>query len=223
MGHINICKVFSIGIANTDEEKQAVYRLRYQSYRHDDVIEPSHNKMFRDEYDDLPSSRIIYVEQSGKGVVGSLRFTLRTPTSTKVTSSEYKSFPDILEPIAAKQSIVCANRLCIAPESTNKSQILAYLLAAKIFGSDYIEADYAIAATTTNKLKFYKHLLGMQQISDTRKLPGLKCEYCLVGKDLKKSSAFALNRLALMLGKNFLANQFVIQQELRKFMELQPC
>lgn len=223
MSSIDICNVFSIGIADTIEEKDEIYKLRYKSYRHDAVIDQSEDEIFFDEYDDLSSSRIIYIAQSGKGIVGSVRFTLNKPGSTTFTSSEYLIFPDVLGPIAEKKSIVCANRLCIAPESRNKSQILAYLLAAKVFGSDYIDAEYAIAATTTNKLKFYKHLMGMEKISDTRKLPNLKRDYCLVGKNLNDNSSSVLKKLAFSLGKNFFANQFAIQEELQKFMQYKPC
>ena len=46
MSSIDICNVFSIGIADTIEEKDEIYKLRYKSYRHDAVIDQSEDEIF---------------------------------------------------------------------------------------------------------------------------------------------------------------------------------
>src|ERR1700688_4477494 len=65
-------------LAETEAEKDAIYRLRYRAYLHEGAIEPRADQRLTDRFDDLPNSWVFGVFFDGE-LTSSLRVSVATP------------------------------------------------------------------------------------------------------------------------------------------------
>src|SRR6267154_6790656 len=81
--------------ADTPEEKDSIYRLRYRAYLREGAILPSDEERVTDRFDDSPWSFIFGVYIHGE-LCSSIRVSVATPEYP--TSPSVEVFPDILKP-----------------------------------------------------------------------------------------------------------------------------
>src|SRR5689334_23048896 len=82
-------------LLETPEERDSVYLMRYEAYRHSRLIPPSESQRIIDSYDDGPNAWIFGIYVDGK-LCSSLR--LHVLTSEWRTSFSTEFFGDILHP-----------------------------------------------------------------------------------------------------------------------------
>src|ERR1700710_3246603 len=89
-------------LAETEAEKEAIYRLRYRAYLHEGAIEPRADQRLTDRFDNLPNSWIFGVYIDGE-LTSSLRVSVATSDDPETPAVD--AFRDILEPELAQGKV----------------------------------------------------------------------------------------------------------------------
>src|SRR5258708_8314543 len=82
-------------LAETDEERDEIYRLRYRAYLNEEAIEPNREHRITDRFDDMPNSWIFGVYYEGV-LTSSIRISVAPPAHPEAPSMAV--FPDLLRP-----------------------------------------------------------------------------------------------------------------------------
>src|SRR6185295_17203840 len=82
-------------LADTPEEREAIFRLRYECYLREGAISPNASETFCDPYDDSPNARIFGLYLDGE-LASSIRIHVTSPEHADFPS--YYVFEDLLDP-----------------------------------------------------------------------------------------------------------------------------
>ncbi|MDB5503253.1 MAG: hypothetical protein JWR89_3155 [Tardiphaga sp.] len=158
-------------LAETEEEKDEIYRLRYRAYLKEGAIEPNRDHRVTDRYDDLPNSWIFGVYFEGM-LASSLRISVASPEHPSTPSRSV--FPDVMEPaIALGKIIVDPSRFVAEPSPANRFPELPYMTLRLAFvACDYFHADIGLASVRAEHQSFYRRIF-MHNVSPPRDYPGL--------------------------------------------------
>jgi hypothetical protein len=157
-------------LAETEGEKDAIYRLRYRAYLHEGAIERRHDQRLRDRFDDLPNSWTFGVFVDGT-LMSSLRISVATSENPDTPAVD--AFGDVLLPLLAKgQVIVDPNRFVAdplqrIPELPYVTVRLAYVACA------YFNADIGTATVRKEHQAFYRRVFMHETLCPPRPYPTL--------------------------------------------------
>lgn len=154
------------------EDLEDIYRLRYKSYRSNDMVPDRLDHMIHDDLDEAPNVfRFgIYVDQQ---LVSTLRIhhaTRETPASTST-----KAFGDIVHPmLEAGHTFVCPSRFASDPEWTKVYPHLPYVTTRLASMACYrFKATYGLSTVREDHVGFYKRVYFSECISEPRGYPGV--------------------------------------------------
>jgi N-acyl-L-homoserine lactone synthetase len=158
-------------LAETEEERDEIYRLRYRAYLNEGAIEPNREHRITDRFDDLPNSWIFGVYYEGV-LTSSIRISVATPAHPETPSMDV--FPDLLRPeIDRGKIVVDPTRFVADPARANLFMELPYLtLRLAYVACEYFHADLGLASVRTEHQAFYRRVF-MHMISPARDYPGL--------------------------------------------------
>jgi N-acyl-L-homoserine lactone synthetase len=168
----NLLQKADYRLAVTDEERDAIFRLRYEAYLKEGAIVSNFSRSFSDKFDDTDNCWLFGVHVDGV-LAASLR--LHVCTASHPEMPAVPVFPDILEPeIAAGKVIVDPTRFVVDQNMARRYPELPYIttrigwLAGEYFGADSI-----LATVRTEHQAFYKRVFGHQLVADARDYPTL--------------------------------------------------
>jgi hypothetical protein len=169
-------------LAETEAEKDAIYRLRYKAYLHEGAIEPRADQRLTDRFDDLPNSWVFGLYLDGE-LTSSLRVSVATPDNDDTPA--VNAFRDILGPeIARGKVIVDPNRFVADPLLRSKYPELPYLTVRLGYvACDYFNADIGIATVRAEHRAFYRRLFFQKALCEPRPYPTLTKPLCLMAAD----------------------------------------
>ena len=157
-------------LANTDEQREAIFRLRYQAYIRDGTISPNASERFSDVYDEIGNVYLF-----GLYIDGELASSIRL----HVASLEHPDFPSfeafahVLQPeLDAGKVIIDATCFVTDEKLSRLHRGLPYatlrlcMLAAQNFG-----ADLVLAAVRPEHRMFYQQALDYRLMSESRPYP----------------------------------------------------
>ncbi|HEY0331757.1 MAG TPA: hypothetical protein VGC77_22000 [Rhodopseudomonas sp.] len=158
-------------LAETDAEKEAIYRLRYRAYLKEGTIEPNRSGIITDRYDDLDNSWIIGVYFEGQ-LTSSLRITVATREDPVCPSMDV--FADLLQPELDKgRIIVDPTRFVGDPERANRFPELPYMtLRLAYVACEHFKAHLGYASVRAEHQAFYRKAF-MRSVCPPRQYPGL--------------------------------------------------
>jgi hypothetical protein len=168
------------------EDLEEIYRLRYKSYRSNQMVPDLLDHMIHDELDEVPNvfKFGVYIDQR---LVSTLRVhhaTLATPDSTST-----KAFGDIVYPmLEAGSTFVCPSRFASDPEWTRVYPQLPYVttrlasMACFHFG-----ATYGLSTVREDHAAFYKRVWFSEPISEARPYPGVVNRVALYRTDAHRN------------------------------------
>lgn len=170
--------------AETPEDREAIFRQRYNAYLREGAIDPNPTARFTDEYDETPNAEVfgLYI---GSRLVASMRI--------HATSADCKdmpamwTFPDLLEPeIAAGRTIVDPSRFVVDYEASREHPELAYITARLgwIAGEHY-DADLVLSTARAEHQAFYRRVFNYRLMSECRPYKTLKKPLSLLFLDYK--------------------------------------
>ena len=168
--------------AATDQEKDAVFRLRYEAYLREGAIGPSFSKRLSDRFDDLDNAFIFGVFVDGR-LVSSIRL--------NVSSKSYPDLPalgvfsDLLAAdIEAGRTIIDPTRFVVEQNAAKAYPELPYV-TTRIgwMAGEYFSADAILATVRTEHQAFYKRIFGHELLADARPYPTLVKPLSLMSLD----------------------------------------
>lgn len=188
-------------LAETEDEKDEIYRLRYRAYSNEGAIEPNRERKVSDRFDDLPNSWIFGVYFDGT-LVSSLRISVASPEWSETPSTSV--FPEVLAPeLAAGKVMVDPTRFVADPARAGLMPELPYLtLRLAYVACEYFQADIGLASVRAEHQAFYKRVF-MHTVSPPRDYPGLTRPICLMAIDFPGMREKVFNRYPFLRSSYF--------------------
>jgi len=158
--------------ATTDQEKDAVFRLRYEAYLREGAIGPNFSRRLSDRFDDTDNGYTFGVFVEGR-LASSIRL--------HIASRAYPDLPavgvfeDMLKAdIAAGKTIIDPTRFVVDQTATKEYPELPYV-TTRIgwMAGEYFSADAILATVRTEHQAFYKRVFGHVLVADARPYPTL--------------------------------------------------
>lgn len=206
-------------LAVTRQDRQAIYRLRYECYLREGAIRRNRSQLFHDKYDRAPNVWIFGVYM-GDVLASSIRVHVATPEVP--VSPGLSIFGDILQPrIDRGETIVDPTRFVVDHDLSRRHPGLAYAtVRLGMLASEYFDADYALATVRREHRAFYKRLLCMEPVGEPRRYPSLREPINLMGVSFPLMRQRVYDRYPFMLSsaveREFLFGQTGRARELRE-------
>ena len=165
--------------ADREEEKEAIYRLRYAAYLREGAIAPNSFKELSDRYDEMPNAWTfgIYIDQK---LLSSIRVCVATPEHPLTPTTNV--FADVLMPeVQSGKTVVDPNRFVTDPASTRAFPELPYLTVRLGFvACEYFHTMIGAATPRLEHEAFYKRVFRMSVTSPARLFPTLTKPHSLM-------------------------------------------
>src|SRR5215510_1057858 len=180
--------------ADTAEEREAIFRLRYEAYLREGVIPPSPNKRFCDAHDEATNAWIFGLYIEGE-LVSSIR--LHVARRRWYALPALDVFSDLLLPeIAVGRTIVDPTRFVIDRTASRRYPELCYVTTRlAVLASDYFSADLLLATVRAEHQAFYRRVFGHRLACEPRHYPPLSKPICLMALDYPLARERLLQRL----------------------------
>jgi len=159
-------------LAETSDEKDIIYRLRYRAYLREGAILPSESERVTDRYDDLPNSWTFGVYFRGE-LFSSIRISVLTPEWRESLSGDM--FRDLLHPeLDRGRVIVDPTRFVADPEKAKRFPELPYItVRLGWIACAHFNADIGLANVRPEHRAFYRKVFLQQPWGEPRIYPGL--------------------------------------------------
>ncbi len=190
-------------LAETPEDKDLVYSLRYKAYLHAGLILPSESGQVCDRYDDAPNAWIFGIYLDGE-LCSSLRIHLLTSEWRMSYSTEL--YGDILHSRLDRGEVfIDPARLAADPEKARLFPELPYVtLRLAYLACDYFNADTGLAMVRPDHQPFYRRVFLHEPIGEPRAFPGWhSMKTSLMASDFRKLRERVLARFPIMQSTHF--------------------
>ena len=170
--------------ADTPEDKEAIFRLRYEAYARDGFIEPDASGLFSDPADDSPNVWLIGVYIDGV-LASSIR--LHIASRPHQFLPETKAFPDIVGPhLEVGDLMIDASRQTSRFEFTRAYAFLPYITMRSAFlAEDHFGADYILAASRPEYQAAFRRMFGSVNWAAPRPYLPLNRRHALIAYDCR--------------------------------------
>jgi N-acyl-L-homoserine lactone synthetase len=157
-------------IADSDEQREAIFRLRHQAYVRDGTILPIASGKFSDRYDETGNFYLFGLHVDDE-LASSVR--LHVPSRERPDAPSFKVFAEVLQPeLNAGKVIIDATHFVADKNAAQVHRGISYatfrlcMLAAR-----YFNADYILAAVSASHRTFYRRAFNYQLICEPRPYP----------------------------------------------------
>jgi hypothetical protein len=159
-------------LAETPEEKDEIYGLRYRAYLREGAIMPSASQRVTDRYDDLPNNFIFGIYVHGE-LFSSIRVSVLVGEWRGSPSSEM--FCDMLHPeLDRGKIIVDPTRFVADPEKARGFPELPYVTVRLGYvACAHFNADIGLANVRPEHRAFYRKVFLQEPWGEPRLYPGL--------------------------------------------------
>jgi hypothetical protein len=157
-------------LATSHIERDAIFKLRYQSYLRGGLIAKNAFGRYIEATDYATNTHLIGLYDNNK-LISSLRLQTSSPTAPHFSSLEL--FPHVLEPLL-KSNRTILDMSCVAADggSSGVYSWLPYLtLRSWIVAAEQFHADYIVTVARPQHLPFYRRTLGCELRPELRQLP----------------------------------------------------
>jgi hypothetical protein len=159
-------------LAQTPEEKDEIYRLRYRAYLREGAIRPSTDGRVIDQFEDAPNAWTFGVYFHGE-LYSSIRVSVLT--SEWRMSPSVELFGDVLHPELDKGKVIIdSTRFVADPERARNFPELPYVtVRLGSMAGVYFNADYGLAIVRPEHQAFYRRVFLHETWCEPRLYPGL--------------------------------------------------
>ncbi|MEJ0014031.1 MAG: acyl-homoserine-lactone synthase [Bauldia sp.] len=156
--------------AETDEAREAIFRLRYDAYLKEGAIQPSFGRRLSDRYDDLDNAWLIGIYLDGR-LCSSIRIHVGSPDYPDMVAADV--FGDFVKPeLEAGKVIVDPTRFVVDPAMAGRNPELPYVtVRIGHMAAEYFEADIVLATVRQEHRAFYKKVFGHVSVCEPREYP----------------------------------------------------
>lgn len=159
-------------LAQTPEEKDEIYRLRYRAYLREGAIQPSTDGRVIDQFEDAPNAWTFGVYFHDE-LYSSIRVSVLT--SEWRMSPSVELFGDVLHPELDKgRVIIDSTRFVADPEKARNFPELPYVtVRLGSMAGVHFNADYGLAIVRPEHQAFYRRVFLHETWCEPRSYPGL--------------------------------------------------
>jgi hypothetical protein len=159
-------------LAQTPEQKDEIYRLRYRAYLREGAIRPSTDGRVIDQFEDAPNAWTFGVYFHGE-LYSSIRVSVLT--SEWRMSPSVELFGDVLHPQLDKgRVIIDSTRFVADPEKARNFPELPYVtVRLGSMAGVHFNADYGLAIVRPEHQAFYRRVFLHETWCEPRTYPGL--------------------------------------------------
>lgn len=164
-------------------DREAAYRLRYEAYLRQNLLNPRLDAMLYDEiYDKSPNSltTVTYID-------GELASTVRVHvlTNEAAVSPARDVFPDVLVPhLQRRRIMIDPSRLAARAEMARRFPELPYFaLRPPWMAAHHFNADFIVVSCAIGHVGYYRRTFRAQTWSDLRSYPQVSAKVVCVGQD----------------------------------------
>src|SRR4030088_2596864 len=189
-------------LAQTPEEKEEIYNLRYRAYLREGAVKESAGQRVTDQYDDLPNSWTFGVYFRGD-LHSSVRISVLTSEWRLSCSAE--AFGEILNPrLDRGETIVDPARFVADPDKAKRLPELPYVtLRLAYMACEYFNADIGLAIVRAEHQAFYRRVFLHETIAEPRALPALLKPVGLMAADFPALRDKVFERYPMMRSTAF--------------------
>ncbi|MBR0825245.1 hypothetical protein JQ596_06840 [Bradyrhizobium manausense] len=159
-------------LAETPEEKEEIYRLRYRAYLREGAVKASLDGRVSDQFEDAPNAWTFGVYLHGE-LYSSIRISVLT--SEWRLSPSVELFGDVLHPMLDKGMVfIDSTRFVADPDKVRRFPELPYVTVR--LGSTagvHFNADYGLAIVRAEHQPFYRRVFLQETWCEPRLYPGL--------------------------------------------------
>jgi N-acyl-L-homoserine lactone synthetase len=159
-------------LAETPQEKDTIYHLRYRAYLREGAILPSESQRVTDRYDDLPNNYTFGIYYRGE-LCSAIRISVLTAEHRGSPSSEM--FSDMLHPeLDRGKTIIDPTRFVADPDKAKRFPELPYVTVRLGWvACAHFNADIGLANVRPEHRAFYRKVFLQQPWGEPRLYPGL--------------------------------------------------
>jgi hypothetical protein len=159
-------------LAETPEEKEEIYRLRYRAYLREGAIRPSPAGRVSDQYDDAPNAWTFGVYLQGE-LYSSIRVSVLT--SKWRMSPSVELFGDLLHPKLDQGLVFIDSTRFVADPNKARNFIELPYVTVRLgsMAGVHFNADYGLAIIRPEHQAFYRRVFLHETWSEPRLYPGL--------------------------------------------------
>ncbi len=168
--------------ADTQAEKDAIYRLRYDAYMREGAIAANPTQMFHDPFDTASNCWIIGMFIDGE-LASSIRFHVASAPNDPLPARTV--FGDILDTeVAIGQTVVDPTRFVTKLEFSRRFPEMPYLTVRPGWmAGEFFRADWILATIRSEHQAYYRRVFGHTPWCDARDYPTLKKPIAAMGLD----------------------------------------
>jgi N-acyl-L-homoserine lactone synthetase len=158
--------------ADTAEQRQAIFRLRYEAYTREGAIPPNADKTFSDAYDDSDNAYLFGLYFQGQ-LASSLR--LHVACKEQATFPSLDVFPDYLLPERKAGKVIVDSTRFVADEAlARRHRGLPYItLRLCVLAAEYFGVDQLLAPVRVEHQAFYRRAFSHRVVCEARPYPRL--------------------------------------------------
>jgi hypothetical protein len=174
-------------IARTDSEREAAFRLRYDAYVRNGLMESrSDRRLFDPHYDNAANAWITMTFVDGE-LAATTRLNLGTGGDSDLPSMAVYS--DVVAPrLRAGLAILETTRLAASIEFSGSNPELAYLaMRPGYMAATHFDVDLAVASPRLEHMAFYRRVLRFVPWCEPRPYPGLTAKFGCMGADFREA------------------------------------
>jgi N-acyl amino acid synthase FeeM len=189
-------------LAETSEEREEIYSLRYRAYLREGAIQESPLRRNTDQYDGLPNSWTFGVYVRGE-LYSSVRISVLTSEWRLSCSTEI--FGEMLHPrLDRGEIIIDPSRFVADPDKAKRFPELPYVtLRLAYMACEYFNADLGLAIVRAEHQAFYRRVFLHETIAEPRMLPGLLKPVGLMAADFPALKEKVFERYPMMCSTAF--------------------
>jgi hypothetical protein len=172
-------------VAKSVAEREAVFRLRYEAYRRNALLEPrADGQLYDERYDNAPNALITMTFLDGE-LAGTTRVNLGAGENAILPS--LRVYPDVIEPqLRAGRLLIETTRLAAQLDTSSVNAELAYIIMRPGYmAAEYFDADYAVASPRAEHMAFYRRVLCFDPWCEPRDYPGLSAKFACMGANFR--------------------------------------
>jgi N-acyl amino acid synthase FeeM len=156
--------------AESEQDKEAIFRLRYEAYRREEMVPVNAMRRITDKYDDSAWIFGLYIDGE---LASSLRINVATKQAPELPGMQV--FSDRLVPLLdAGNTIVDPTRFVADYPSTRRYPALAHLtVRLGWLAGDYFNADLILSTCRAEHQAFYGRVFGHRPVCEPRAYPTL--------------------------------------------------
>lgn len=184
------------------EDLEAIYRLRYRSYRLHGFVPEMANRMVRDELDDVPNCYKFGVFIDDK-LVSTVR--LHHLSLACMEAPVMTVFDDVLRPrLLRGETFINPSQLAADPEWTSVYRSLPYVtLRLAVLANAYFRSTSCVCMIRDEHTAFYRRVFGAVQITPSRIYPPISVPLMLYDSDCATNLESTIRRFPFFRSTEF--------------------